>query len=245
MLLVHGAEPILACAAPVAGEAHAGLRFDRRFCVAVKAMMRPGLFGSLACAEPGPWQDSQAAAAPVPAAPARNACTCSECDACMFSSAWQATQDLAPIAIASGASGFFAMGAASNGVAGPLSSQAWTRGCAFASASVRMSVRGNIRLKSSVVNALAGNDTACGSVRAGSVLAWATSLGRIRWKSCSVRALREMTGWTTCAAALFASSNAPPNASRASSAAVGAAALRSARSGEGAMVGTDGMHGRR
>src|SRR5690348_5678946 len=207
----------------------------------VKAMIKPDFVGSLACAEPGPWQDSHAAAAPVPAAPARNAWTCSEWDACTFSSAWQATQDLAPIAIASGASGFFAIGAPSKGVAGPLSRKACACGCAFASASLRMSVRGNIRSKSWVVSALAGNGFACGVPSFVLAAACAVIVGNIRLKSRSVSALEETAGWAACAAACRATSDAPATANRISSAmASRRPMLRTFRS-DGAMIELHGM----
>src|SRR5690242_458188 len=236
-------EPIQSCRAPPLWQAR-----QTPACVSigvlasrVKAMIKPGLVGSLACAEPGPWQDSHAAAAPVPAAPARNACTCSEWDACTFSSAWQATQDLAPIATASGASGFFAIGAPSKGVAGPLSRKACACGCAFASASLRMSVRGNIRLKSPVVNALAGNGSACGLPPSVFVAACAVPVGNMRLKSCSVSTLEETAGWATCAAACRATSSAPATANRISSAmADRRPTLRIVRSG-GAMIDIHGM----
>src|SRR5574337_346254 len=200
----------------------------------VKAMIKPGLVGSLACAEPGPWQVSHAAAAPVPATPARNACTCSEWEACTFSSAWQATQLLAPIATASGASGFFAIGAPSKDVAGPVSRKACARGWALASASLRMSVRGNIRLKSSAVNALAGSAPACGLPSSAAFpAACAVIVGSMRLKSCSVSALEETAGWATCAAAYRATSSVPATANGTSSAmADRTPALRTIRSEE-------------
>src|SRR6185312_5426299 len=150
-------------------------------------------------------------------------------------------QDLAPIAIASGASGFLAIGAPSKDVAAALSRKACGCGCAFASASLRMSVRGNIRLKSWVVSALAGNGAACGLPSFMFAAACAVIVGNMRLKSCSVSALEETAGWATCAAACRATSSAPTTTNRLSSATTGCRpTLRTGRSDE-AMIDIHGM----
>src|SRR6185437_4152998 len=149
------------------------------------------------------------------------------------SSAWQAMQDLAPIATASGASGFFAIAAPSNDVAAPLWRKACGCGCGFASASVRMSVRGNIRSKSWVVNALAGNALACGSPPLVFAAVCAVIAGNMRLKSCSVSALEVVAGWAACATAGRTARRAAATASSVSNAmAVRRPLLRTVRSEE-------------